>query len=86
VHLTLKVVTKCIDLATNKVIWTLKDAYFLGLYKDYVIANNTAGDYYLIINKSTGIVKDKFPAPLSNRPEFDFIGNYVLINRDAIYK
>jgi len=35
---------KCINMTTNKMIWTLKDAYFLGLYKDYVIANDTAGN------------------------------------------
>ncbi|MDB5112625.1 MAG: hypothetical protein JWR67_3739 [Mucilaginibacter sp.] len=77
---------KCIDFGTNKIKWELKDAYFIGLYKQYVVAYTSGQKYYLIIDKSTGIIKSKIPAPISNIPEFDFIGNYILINEFAIYK
>jgi outer membrane protein assembly factor BamB len=79
-------IIKCIDLAFNKIIWELKDSYFLGIYKNYVIANNADAKFYLIIDKKNGSVIDKFSAPISNYNDFDFIGDYILINRIAIYK
>ena len=72
--------------AYSRQLGELKDANLVGLYKQYVIAYTSGQKFYLIIDKSTGIIKSKILAPISNRPKFDFIGNYILVNENAIYK
>ena len=76
----------CADIVTGKMIWKLKDAAFWGLYKNYVIAYTPDSEYYLIIDKFSGVVKNKVKSPERNRTDFNFVGNYVLINREALYK
>ena len=60
------------QLNTNKTIWELEDSYFLGLYKNYVVATSADSKFYLIIDKSTGLIEDKIPSPISKRGDFDF--------------
>ena len=79
-------IIKCIDFATDKTIWEIKDACLMDLYKKYIIAYTSDRQYYLIIGQATGAIINKITAPVSNNTNIDFIGNYILMNRDAIYK
>ncbi|MEX8548266.1 MAG: hypothetical protein V5804_11750 [Mucilaginibacter sp.] len=76
----------CADLISGKKIWEVKNAGYWGLYKKHVIACTPGLKFYLIINKETGQIESKIPKPESNVMDFDLVGNYVLINREALYQ
>lgn len=76
----------CADLISGKKIWKVKNAGYWGLYKNHVIACTPGLKFYLIINKDTGQIESKIPKPESNVMDVDFVGNYILINRESLYK
>ncbi len=76
----------CMNLISGKKIWEVKSAGYWGLYKNHVIACTPGLKFYLIINKETGQIESKIPKPESNVMDFDLVGNYVLINREALYQ
>lgn len=76
----------CIDMRTNQVKWKMKNVYYHGLYKKYVVACTSDLKFYLIIDKLYGKVKHKIFKPKSNQMDFDFIDKYILINQETIYK
>jgi outer membrane protein assembly factor BamB len=76
----------CLDINTNKMIWNVKGASLYGLYKNYIIGYNPDGSgSYLIIDKNTGLIKDKIAKPDRFKPGFFFIDDYIFIH-NAIYK
>jgi len=76
----------CMDMRTDKVKWKMKNVYYHGLYKKYVVACTADLEFYLIIDKLNGKVKHKILKPKSNEMDFDFIDKYILINQETIYK
>lgn len=76
----------CADLISGKKIWEVKNAGYWGLYKNHVIACTPGLKFYLIINKETGQIESKIPKPESNVMDVDFVGNYILINRESLYQ
>lgn len=76
----------CADIVTGKTMWKLKDVAFWGLYKNYVIGYTPDNKYYLIIDKFSGVVKNKVKSPERNRTDFNIVGNYILINRESLYQ
>ena len=76
----------CADLISGKKIWEVKNAGYWELYKNHVIAFTPGLKFYLIINKETGQIESKIPKPQSNVMDFDLVGNYVLINHEALYQ
>lgn len=76
----------CIDMTTNKKIWEMKNTYYQGLYKNYVVGCTSDLKFYLIIDKMTGKIEQKVSKPESNTMDFDFIDKYILINHQALYQ
>lgn len=76
----------CIDMKSDSTIWSLKKAFFVGVYNEHVVAVNYKENYCLIINKNSGKTKNKIDMPYSYRTEVGFIDKYLLINHNALYQ
>ncbi|RYE27034.1 MAG: hypothetical protein EOP45_02485 [Sphingobacteriaceae bacterium] len=76
----------CADLVFGKKIWEVKNAGYWGLYKNHVIAFTPDLKFYLIINKETGQIESKISKPETTQMDFEFVGKYILINREALYQ
>jgi len=73
-------------MSTNKVNWQIRETFYLGLYKNFVVACTSDIKFYLVIDKKSGKIIHKIRKYKSKRMDFDFIDKYILINRETIYK
>jgi outer membrane protein assembly factor BamB len=76
----------CRAVYTGATIWSLKNVYYHGMYKNFIVGTTPDNKYYFIIDKITGKVLHKIVKFPSSQMDFDFIDNYILINGESIYR
>jgi len=76
----------CIDMVTNKKLWTIPYLDFVGIHKNHVLAIIPSQKLFVVINKNTGKIEHKVANPNVSTSNFRFIDGYVLINSLSLYK
>ncbi len=77
----------CFDLAGKNTVWKTPNCALLGLYKDYLICVSEDNRFFKIIDKNTGNVLNSIANPdILSDNSIRFIGKYLLINNNALYR
>jgi hypothetical protein len=78
--------TKYIDIKSNKQIWSIYDFKILGDHDNFLVGLSADKKQYLIVNKSDGVITKRVLNPDLRHENMRFVGKYIVLNNDDIYK
>ena len=78
--------TECIDIKSKKQVWCLSGFKILGDHDNLLIGLTSDEKQYLIVNKGNGVITKRILNPDLRHENIRFIGQYIVLNDESIYK